>query len=77
MSSRYSQKIRNIAKEKSYGMVKISIDGRFMPLDEDKVGVDIEGPMSKYKFDLVREFLWKITEMPNEPAAPVAQKEQE
>lgn len=66
-STRYSQRIRNIAREKSFGMIKLAFDGRFLPLDDDKVAISMEGPVSKEKFDMVREFLQKLMLIPNEP----------
>ncbi len=74
---RYSQRVSNIAREKSYGMVKIAYDGRFLLSDDDKVAVSVEGPASKAKFELVREFLQKFMEIPNEPKSSSPQPHKE
>ena len=72
--TRYSQRIQNIAREKSYGMVKLAYDGRFLPSDEDKVSVSMEGPASPEKFELIRKFLWAFSELPNDSASDAVKK---
>ena len=64
---RFSQRVANIAREKRFGMIKLAWDGRFMPDDEDKFAISIEGPASKEKIEMMREFMQKIQSIPNEP----------
>lgn len=70
MGIRFSQRVRELARERKCGMVRMSLSGEYMEGKDNKYSMEFDGPANLEDFEKFRKFFYEYLNGPRQKEQP-------